>query len=112
MPRARSPRVDPPLTEQPIDVGDLMFKARLCGESFRSIAHRYGVSVREVEKAVEDRCTAITPDARQRVLRVELERLEDLYFVFHWSAPYGGQLQAAVLTGCWALRSSYCAGLR
>jgi len=24
----------------------------------------------------------------------------------------GGQFQAAVLTGCWACRSSYCAGLR
>jgi hypothetical protein len=60
-----------------------MFKARLCGESFRSIAHRYGVSVREVEEAVEDRCTAITPDARQRALRVELERLEELSSVFH-----------------------------
>jgi hypothetical protein len=24
----------------------------------------------------------------------------------------GGQFQAAVLTGCWAWRSSYCAGLR
>ena len=27
-------------------------------------------------------------------------------------APDGGQVQAAVLTGCWAWRSSYCAGLR
>ena len=27
-------------------------------------------------------------------------------------APEGGQFQAAVLTGCWAWRSSYCAGLR
>jgi CheY-like chemotaxis protein len=27
-------------------------------------------------------------------------------------APDGGQFQAAVLTGCWAWRSSYCAGLR
>ena len=27
-------------------------------------------------------------------------------------APYGGQFQPAVLTGCWAWRSSYCAGLR
>ena len=24
----------------------------------------------------------------------------------------GGQFQAAVLTGCWTCRSSYCAGLR
>jgi hypothetical protein len=24
----------------------------------------------------------------------------------------GGQFQAAFLTGCWACRSSYCAGLR
>jgi hypothetical protein len=78
MPRARSPRVDPSLTEQPIDIGDLMFKARLCGESFRSIAARFGVPVREVEQAVEDRCTAITPDARQRALRIELERLDEL----------------------------------
>ena len=27
-------------------------------------------------------------------------------------APDGGQLQAAFLTGCWAWRSSYCAGVR
>ena len=27
-------------------------------------------------------------------------------------APNGGQVQAAVLTGCRAWRSSYCAGLR
>ena len=27
-------------------------------------------------------------------------------------APGGGQFHAAVLTGCWAWRSSYCAGLR
>src|SRR5262245_23791900 len=27
-------------------------------------------------------------------------------------APDGGQFQAAILTGCWACRSSYCAGLR
>src|SRR5262245_22230576 len=27
-------------------------------------------------------------------------------------APDGGQVQAALLTGCWACRSSYCAGLR
>ena len=27
-------------------------------------------------------------------------------------APDGGQFQAAFLTGCWAWRSSYCAGLR
>ena len=34
--------------------------------------------MREVEQAVEDRCTAITPDARQRALRIELERLDEL----------------------------------
>jgi len=35
-------------------------------------------------------------------------------FIALWSAPLmgGGQFQAAVLTGCWACRSSYCAGLR
>ena len=27
-------------------------------------------------------------------------------------APDGGQFQAAFLTGCWAWRSSYCAGVR
>src|SRR6516164_4785553 len=27
-------------------------------------------------------------------------------------APDGGQFQAAVLTGCWACRSSYCTGLK
>jgi hypothetical protein len=27
-------------------------------------------------------------------------------------APDSGHFQAAVLTGCWAWRSSYCAGLR
>jgi hypothetical protein len=96
MPRARSPRVDPPLTEQSIDVGDLMFKARLCGESFRSIAARFGVAVQEVEQAVEDRCPAITPDARQRALKIELARLDELSSVFHELALEGNEAAAAI----------------
>ena len=39
---------------------------------------------------------------------------ENVTIVYRWveCALDSGQFQAAVLTGCWACRSSYCAGLR
>jgi len=60
---------------------------------------------------------------RGTVARGLLHRICPLLML--WTAPHrhgsamdvecaldGGQFQAAVLTGCWACRSSYCAGLR
>ena len=62
----------------------------------------WGIAVKcfEISKAI----MASSPRERGSVMSVIGTELE--------CAPDGGQLQAAVLTGCRAWRSSYCAGLR
>jgi hypothetical protein len=83
-----------------------MFRARLCGESLRAIAKRFGVSVSTVERAVQERCVAITPENRHQALRVELERLESLWLTFNALAQEGSEAAAAVCLRIIERRSS------
>jgi hypothetical protein len=98
LPRAHGPKASQDLVsgEVILEPEEQMFRARLCGESLREIARRFGVSVSTVERAVQERCTAITPANRQHALQVELERLEELWNTFHERAQKGNEAAAAI----------------
>jgi hypothetical protein len=107
LPRALGPKATKDLVSGEIlEPEEEMFRARLCGESLRLIAKRFGVSVATVERAVQERCTAITPANRQHALQVELERLEALWATFNERAQEGNEAAAAICLRISERRSS------
>jgi hypothetical protein len=108
LPRALGPKATKDLVSGEIilEPEEEMFRARLCGESLRLIAKRFGVSVATVERAVQERCTAITPANRQHALQLELERLEALWATFNERAQEGNEAAAAICLRISERRSS------
>jgi len=78
------------------DRDEQIFCARLAGKSVRLIAKRFGLTVEEASKIIEERCAPLSASMRRQELQLDLERLDALQTVFHEAAMRGDVASAAV----------------
>jgi hypothetical protein len=79
-----------------IDHEQAIFRARLAGNSIRSIAQDFHCEIAHVQAVIDRCCRPIDEHLRKHTLLLELERLDELEQVFSQRAR-NGDAQAAMI---------------
>jgi hypothetical protein len=90
-----------------IDHEQAIFRARLAGQSIRSIAQDFHCEIAHVQAVIDRLCRPIDEHLRKHTLLLELERLDELEEVFAHKARNGDAKAALVLLQIAERRAAY-----
>lgn len=84
------------------------FRLRLLGNPAREIADKLKCSVNEVYAAQHRMGTGVSPEFKQRVVELDLDRLEMLFKIYFKKALKGDKESAALVVRFMDRRAKYC----